>query len=93
MATATTHRPGEGAPPTMSQHQQAISDAHQQMQGGLIAAVGSGWWVVDTIRNVVYNALPPWSIVPPLLFGLAAVWNANTNHRRALREVRREGRP
>jgi hypothetical protein len=29
----------------------------------------------------IYSASPPWQVVPPLLFGAAAIWNAYTNHR------------
>jgi hypothetical protein len=44
----------------------------------LCFAAASWWWAVD----VLYRGLPPWSAVPPILFGVAALWNARTNARR-----------
>lgn len=46
-----------------------------------LALFGAGalWGFVDA----VYRGLPPWNLVPPLLFGAAALVTAVTNARRA----------
>lgn len=51
---------------------------HDYHQAGIMASASLYWFGL-----AVYNAAPPWQLVPPLLFGVAAVWNAWTNHRRA----------
>ncbi len=47
-------------------------------------AAGSLWWFVETLREFG----PSWAMVPPLLFGLAAVANAWTNHLTASQQRR-----
>jgi hypothetical protein len=51
----------------------------------------SFWWVVEGIRN----NLPPWSLVPPILIGIASVinainaWRKESSARRAMKQQRR----
>jgi hypothetical protein len=47
-------------------------------QPNALIGAGSLWWALDAL----YRGLPPWSAVPPILVGLAALWNARTAARR-----------
>lgn len=68
---------GEARPRTMHDHPQ-----HHDQAGTLLAFAGSLWWGVGEAIKAVQAGAPPWSLVPPMLFGVAAVINAARRPRR-----------
>jgi hypothetical protein len=61
---------GDARPRTMDQHQ------HHDQAGTLLAFAGSLWWGLHEAWKAIEAGAPPWSLVPPMLFGVAAVINA-----------------
>ncbi len=57
---------------------------HSNVTAPATFAVGSLWWLVETVREFG----PSWAMIPPLLFGVAAVVNAAGNLLTAARQRR-----
>lgn len=62
---------------------------HRSTTQTLPYAAGSVWWLFDRAWAVLAGIAPPWSVVPPLIFSLAALVSAITAHRKTVHEIRR----
>lgn len=72
-------QPPTTGPPTM--HHDHAADAGTAVLATLGGA--SAWGFLRALVACVYHAAPAWELVPPLLFGCAAVLTARANYLRA----------